>query len=132
MKAYLSTAIVIFAFLFANMDNQEIIWLDANLRETSQSQAKYYKVGNKREGQVTYYYKNRNIFRKTTYVKGKIEGRFYEYYDTGELREVGVYENGLREGNWKVYYKSGKIKQKGKYSGGEKVGVWKTYYKNEN
>ncbi len=132
MKTFLSTAIVIFAFLFANIDNQDIIWLDENLRKTSQSQATYYKVGNKLEGEVTYYYKNRNIYRKTTYAKGKIEGRFYEYYDTGELREVGVYENGLREGNWKVFYKSGKIKQKGKYSRGEKVGIWKTYYKNEN
>lgn len=130
-KLFLTTTLCC-AFLFLNFTNQNIIWLDANLKETTQAKATYYKVGYKLEGEVTYYYKNRNVYRKATYADGKITGRFYEYYETGELREAGAYVEGLREGNWKVFYKSGKIKEKGKYSRGEKVGIWKTYFKNDN
>ena len=118
--------------LFSLILNQEIIWLDENLKETSQSKARYYKVGTKLDGEITYYFKNRNVFRKVRYKKGTISGNFFEFYDTGDLKETGKYVNGLREGAWKVYYRSGKIKQKGKYSKGDKVGIWKIYYKNEN
>ena len=130
---YLSkTLLVVVAVFFMASTTQEIIWLDENLNETTQAKAKYYKVGAKLDGDITYYYKNRNVFRKVKFEKGKPVGNFYEYYDTGELREFGQFVNGLREGNWKVFYKTGKIKQKGKYSKGEKVGIWKTYYKNDN
>ena len=131
VKKYGQPIVLFVAFMLMAATTQEIIWLDENLNETTQSKAKYYKVGAKLEGGVTFYYKNRNVFRKVTYEQGKPVGNFFEYYETGQLREFGQFENGLREGNWKVFYKTGKIKQKGKYSKGEKVGIWKTYYKND-
>ena len=109
---------------------QETVWLDQDLNRTSQSKAVYYRVGTKLDGNVTYFYKNRTVFRKVTYEDGKLEGKFMEFYNTGELREIGEYYNGLRDGNWKEFYKNGKIRKKGKYSKGEKVGIWKTFYKN--
>lgn len=117
-------------FLVTAFTKQETIWLDKDLNRTSQSKATYYRVGEKLEGNVTYFFKNRTVFRKVFYEKGKLVGKFMEFYNTGELRETGSYENGLREGNWKVFYKNGKIRKKGKYSNGEKVGIWKTFYKN--
>lgn len=132
MKYVFKTVILVSVFFLMASNTQEIIWLDENLKETTQAKAKYYKVGVKLEGDITYYYKNRNVFRKMKYAKGEPVGNFYEYYETGELREFGQFENGVREGSWKVFYKTGKIKQKGKYSKGEKVGIWKTYYKNDN
>lgn len=134
LKYYTSFKLAILAFIFlvtlSSFSIQQTIWLDENLNRTSQNEATYYRVGEKLEGFVSYFYKNRTLYRKVFYEKGKINGKFLEYYKTGELREIGVYQDGLREGNWKEYYKNGKIRQKGKYSKGEKVGIWKTFYKN--
>ena len=131
MKKSALIILVILGFLTASFTTQETVWLDKNLKKTSQDKAVYYKVGNKLEGEVSYYYKNKNIYRKVFFVDKKVDGKFYEYYNTGELREAGKYKNGNREGNWKVYYKSGKIKKKGRYNNGEKVGIWKIFYKND-
>ncbi len=122
--------LVFFLFISTASKSQDIIWLDKNLNRTSQSKALYYKVGEKSEGYVSYFYKNRTLYRKVFYKNGKVDGRFFEYYGTGELKEIGTYIDGLREGNWKEFYKNGKIRKKGKYINGEKVGVWKTFYKN--
>lgn len=121
---------LVFCFLSTSFFAQETIWLDDDLKETNQSKANYYKIGNKLEGVVLYYFKDKTVYRKVTYMYGKVVGNFYEYYSSGELKEAGKYENGLREGIWKVYSKNGKIQSKGKYSKGEKVGIWKTFYKN--
>ncbi|PQJ80785.1 toxin-antitoxin system YwqK family antitoxin [Polaribacter porphyrae] len=130
MKNSALLLVAIVGFLGMSFTIQETIWLDENLNTTTQSQAKYYKLGKKLEGNVAIFYKNRTVYRKLFYNKGKLNGKFSEYYKTGELREVGKYKNGLREGNWKEYYKSGKIKKRGKYSRGVKVGIWKIFYKN--
>lgn len=118
------------ALLMFNFVEQDLVWLDKDLKETNQSEALYYSVGSLKTGYNNIYFKSRNIFRKLTLKNGKIEGKFVEFYETGELKEIGRYENGMREGTWKVYYKTGKIKEKGDYSRGEKIGVWKTFYKN--
>lgn len=125
--------ITVFCFcilILSAFTKQETIWLDKDLNRTSQTKAAYYRIGEKLDGNVTYFYKNRTVFRKVIYENGKLEGRFLEYYNTGELREIGNYENGLREGGWKEFYKNGKIRKKGKYNKGDKVGIWKTFYKN--
>lgn len=118
-------------FLTLSSTKQEIVWLDKDLEQTSKSEAVYYIVGSNLEGEVTYYFKSKTMYRKVFYVNKKQGGKFHEYYESGELKEVGKYEDGLREGNWKVYYRNGKIRQKGKYTKGDKVGVWKTFYKND-
>ena len=131
LKKYFYKILIVFAgILFLSATYQETIWLDEDLQETNQKEAKYYTIGNKKEGTKTYFYTSRTIYRKVNFAKGKLNGKFYEYYRTGELRETGTYLNGLREGNWKEFYKSGKIKKKGKYEKGNKVGIWKTFYKN--
>ena len=117
-------------FIFTSILSQKIIWLDQDLKPTAASKASYYKVGDKKDGQITFFYKNRTVYRKVFMTKGELEGKFQEFYKTGELREIGMYEDGLREGNWKEFYKSGKIKKRGKYQNGEKVGIWKVFYKN--
>jgi antitoxin component YwqK of YwqJK toxin-antitoxin module len=117
-------------FLTLSSTKQEIVWLDKDLEQTSKSEAVYYIVGSNLEGEVTYFFKSKTMYRKVFYVNKKQGGKFHEYYESGELKEVGKYEDGLREGNWKVYYRNGKIRQKGKYTKGDKVGVWKTFYKN--
>ena len=106
MKILLFTFILNLGFSINNLYNQETIWLDANLNPTTQAKATYYRVKNKLQGKVAFYYKSRTTYRKVNYVNGKLIGRFLEYY------------------------KSGKIKEKGKYSNGKKVGIWKTFYKN--
>ena len=121
---------MLFWFVSLSFKAQETIWLDENLSRTSQNKAVYYRVGDKLEGTVSFFYKNRTLYRKVFYENGKINGKFLEYYSTGELKEIGMYENGLREGNWREFYKNGKILRKGKYVKGEKVGIWKTFYKN--
>lgn len=131
MKKLTLIILVILGFLSISFTPQETVWLDQNLKETSQNKAIYYKIGKKLEGEVSYFYKKRTIFRKVFFVDGKLEGVFSEYYNTGELMEAGKYKNGVREGNWKTYYKNGKIKEKGKYKNGDKVGVWKIFYKND-
>lgn len=131
MKKSTLIILVILGFLMTSFTNQETVWLDENLQKTSQDKAVYYKIGNKLNGKVSYFYKRRTVYRNAFYVDGKLDGVFSEYYNTGELREVGKYKNGSREGNWKVYYKSGKIKKKGRYSNGKKVGIWKIFYKND-
>lgn len=123
--------LIVVAFFTASFSTQETIWLDKDLNETNQSNAVYYKIGNKSEGIVFIFFKNRTVFRKVQFSNAKLEGLFYEYYETGELKETGKYENGHREGNWKEFYKNGKIKRKGKYENGEKVGTWKVFYKND-
>lgn len=130
MKPLLNFSFFLFVFLTSNLHSQEVIWLDVNLEKTSQEQAIYYRIDQKLEREVVFYYKKRTIFRKVFYNHGKLNGPFYEYYETGELKEIGEYANNEREGVWKEYYKGGKIKSKGKYSNGEKVGVWKVFYKN--
>ena len=122
--------LVLIFLVFTGFKTQETIWLDKDLNRTSQNKATYYRVGENLKGKVTYFYKNRTVYRAVSYKEGKLQCKFLEYYSTGELREVGFYKNGLREGNWKTFYKTGKIKEKGKYDKGEKVGVWKTFYKN--
>lgn len=117
-------------FTTLTLSLQKIIWLDKDLKSTSASKAMYYKVGEKKDGQVTFFYKNRTVYRKVYMSKGVYNGQFQEFYKSGELKEIGMYEDGLREGNWKEFYKSGKIKKKGKYQNGEKVGIWKVFYKN--
>lgn len=129
MKYFLN--FIFFLFLTSSIQSQEVVWLDANLEKTSQEKAEFYRIDEKLEGEIIYYYKKRTKFRKVFYTKGKLNGLFYEYYETGELKETGVYENGLREGIWKEFYKGGKIKSKGKYTNGEKVGIWKVFYKND-
>lgn len=118
-------------FLTLSSTKQEVIWLDKDLEQTSQSEATYYRIGSNLEGEVTYYFKSRTVYRRVFYANKKPDGKFNEHFITGELKEIGKYEDGLREGNWKVYYRNGKIRQKGKYTKGEKVGVWKTFYKND-
>ncbi|NVJ89903.1 MAG: hypothetical protein HWD82_10770 [Flavobacteriaceae bacterium] len=123
--------LLLVVFLITTAFNfQETVWLDEDLNRTTQSKAVYYRTQTKLEGNISYFYKNRIVYRKVFYKDGKLNGKFLEYYSTGELREIGSYNNGLRDGNWKEYYKNGKIKKKGKYSKGERVGVWKTFYKN--
>ena len=129
MKHFLN--FIFFLFLTSSLQSQEVVWLDANLEKTSQDKADFYRIDEKLEGEIIYYYKKRTKFRKVFYTKGKLNGLFYEYYETGELKETGVYENGLREGIWKEFYKGEKIKSKGKYTNGEKVGIWKVFYKND-
>lgn len=131
MKKSTLVILMILGFLATSFTTQETVWLDENLKETSKDKAVYYKIGNNSEGEVSYYYKNKNIYRKVSFVDKKIDGKFYEYYNTGELRESGKYKNGLRDGNWKAYYKSGKIYKKGRYNKGDKVGIWKIFYKND-
>ncbi|TXD51631.1 MULTISPECIES: toxin-antitoxin system YwqK family antitoxin [unclassified Polaribacter] len=130
MKKSVFLSVIAVWFLTMASTVQDIIWLDKDLEKTSQSEAIYYKVGFNLEGEVTYYYKSKAVYRKVFYANKKEDGKFYEYYASGELKVAGRYENGLQEGNWKIYDKNGKIKQKGKYTKGEKVGVWKTFYKN--
>ena len=122
---------VIVIFLMSSFTKQETVWLDKNLKVTSQTKAVYYKVGNKLNGDVTYFYKSKNVYRKAYIVDGKLDGKFNEYYDSGNLKVDGKYKNGAKDGNWKTYYKNGKIKSKGRYNNGEKVGVWKFFYKND-
>lgn len=131
MKKSALVVLIIFSFLLASFTSQQTIWLDKDLNETSQEKAVYYKIGNKLEGEISYYYKNKNIYRKVFFVDKKEDGKFYEYYNSGELREEGKYKNGQRDGNWKAYYKNGKIKKKGRYNKGDKVGIWKVFYKND-
>lgn len=131
MKKSSLILLMILGFLSVSFTSQETIWLDKNLKQTTQDKAVYYKVGKKLDGEVSYFYRSRSLFRKVFYVDGKLEGIFSEYYNTGELREVGKYVNGQRDGNWKVYYKTGKIMKKGRYSKGDKVGIWKVFYKND-
>jgi len=131
MKKSVLFAIVIVGFLFSSFTNQQTIWLDQNLKVTSQDKAVYYKIGNKLDGAVSYYYKNRTVYRKVFFVKGKLEGKFNEFYNSGELKEEGKFKNGSKEGNWKTYYKNGKIESRGRYKNGEKVGIWKFFYKND-
>jgi antitoxin component YwqK of YwqJK toxin-antitoxin module len=119
------------AFLTISSTKQKVVWLDKELKETKQSEAIYYRNVSNLKGEVTFYFKSRNVYRKVFYAYQKLAGNFYEYYASGELKEVGAYENGVRVGNWKMYYKNGKIRQKGRYSKGVKVGVWKTFYKND-
>ena len=123
--------LVILGFLFTSFTTQQTIWLDQNLNETSQEKAVYYKIGNNLNGVVSYYYKNRTVFRKVFFAEGKMHGKFNEFYNSGELKEDGKYKNGSKEGNWKTYYKNGKIKSRGRYKNGEKVGIWKFFYKND-
>jgi antitoxin component YwqK of YwqJK toxin-antitoxin module len=130
MKASPLFIFIIISFLSFSIHAQETIWLDDNLKETTQNKADYYKIGNKLDGEVSYFYKNKNIYRKVFFVDGRAEGNFSEFYNSGELKETGKQENGLRDGIWKTYYKSGKIQSRGKYKDGEKVGIWKTFYKN--
>ncbi|APZ45014.1 hypothetical protein BW723_01330 [Polaribacter reichenbachii] len=122
---------VIVIFLMSSFTKQETVWLDKNLKETSQTKAVYYKIGKKSNGIVTFYYKNKSTFRETFFVDGKLDGKFNEYYDSGNLKVDGKYKNGAKDGNWKSYYKNGKIKSKGRYKDGEKVGIWKFFYKND-
>lgn len=129
MKTFINFIIIVW-FLSLNISAQEKVWLDKDLQITKQSNALYYKIIGKKNKEVSYYYKNGNIFRKQNYSEGKLEGKFSEFYNTGELKIIGKHENGLREGVWKTFYKNGKIKKKGKYRNGEKVGIWKTFYKN--
>lgn len=124
------TFFLLFSMQVTSITAQKIVWLDAKLKPTSASKAMYYKVGEKRDGQITFFYKNRTVYRKVYMEKGVYHGEFMEYYKTGELKEIGMYENGMREGNWREFYKSGKIKKKGKYQNGEKVGIWKEFFKN--
>lgn len=131
MKTFKKCVLVlIFVFSIA-VSAQKTTWLDANLKETTQSKSLYYKVTSTNEKQVNYYYKSGKIFRKYKYRNRKPIGVFSEFYESGELKTSGKYENGLEDGIWKTYYKNGKIKEKGKYSKGEKVGIWKTFYKND-
>jgi antitoxin component YwqK of YwqJK toxin-antitoxin module len=122
---------LILVLLSFSLQSQEVIWLDADLEKTSQDKADFYRIDEKLEGEIIFYYKKRTKFRKVFFSKGKPNGMFYEYYDTGELKETGYYTNGLREGIWKEFYKAGKIKSRGKYTNGEKVGIWKVFYKND-
>ncbi|PQJ75985.1 hypothetical protein BTO13_12455 [Polaribacter gangjinensis] len=131
MKYFLTFSFFCLIFLTSPLQSQEIIWLDENLEKTSQEKADFYRIDEKLEGEIIYYYKKRTKFRKVFYSKGKLNGMFYEYYETGELKETGYYVNGLKEGVWKEFYKGGKIKSKGKYANDEKVGIWKMFYKNE-
>jgi len=131
MKKSTFTLFLLISFLSISLSAQQTVWLNKKLHKTTQDQAVYYKIGNKLEGEVTYFYKSRTIYRKVFFVEGKMEGNFYEYYNSGELREVGKCKNGLREGNWKEYYRNGKIRKKGGYRNGKKVGVWKVFYKND-
>lgn len=118
-------------FLTSSFTVQETVWLDQNLKETSKAKAAYYKIGKKLNGDVTYFYKNKTVYRKTYVVDGKLDGKFNEYYASGNLKVDGKYKNGTKDGNWKTYYKNGKIKSKGRYKDGEKVGIWKFFYKND-
>ena len=131
MKKSVFLLLIMIGFLTLSSTKQEVVWLDKDLGKTIQSQAIYYKVGSSLEGEVTYYFKSKTMYRKVFYVNKRQGGKFNEYYESGELKEVGKYENGSREGNWKVYYRNGKIRQKGRYANGEKVGVWKIFYKND-
>jgi antitoxin component YwqK of YwqJK toxin-antitoxin module len=131
MKKSVQFLLVILGFLVTSFTSQQTIWLDKDLKETSQEKAVYYKIGSKLEGAVSYYYKDRTVYRKVLFVDGKLNGKFNEFYKSGELREDGKYNNGSKDGNWKTYYKNGKIKSRGRYKNGEKVGIWKFFYKND-
>jgi len=118
-------------FLTISVSGQETIWLDKDLQKIKKQDAVYYKIGYKLEGEVSYFYKNKNLYKKVFLVDGRPEGKYAEYYESGELKAAGKYKNDVKDGNWKEYYKTGKIKEKGRYSGGDKVGIWKVFYKND-
>ena len=130
MKVF-TKIISILIFLFSlSVSAQKTTWLDANLKETNQSNSVYYKVTSSDTKNVNYFYNSGKVFRKLKFLNRKKIGKFSEFYETGELKTSGKYVNNLKEGIWKTYYKNGKIKERGKYKEGEKAGVWKTFYKN--
>ncbi len=131
MKNFVLIITMIIGFLSTSITAQKTIWLDQNLKETTLKEAIYYKLGNQLEGKVSYYFKNKSVYRKVFFVDTKLEGKYSEFYNSGELKETGKYKNGLRTGNWKEYYKTGKIKKRGRYNAGDKVGIWKIFYKND-
>ena len=131
MKKSAFVILILIGFLSVTINAQETIWLNKDLKETTKNNALYYKLGEKTDGEVSYFYKNKSIFKKYFLVAGKAEGKYTEYDDSGELRVAGKYKNDVKDGNWKVYYKTGKIKKKGRYNEGDKVGIWKIFYKND-
>jgi antitoxin component YwqK of YwqJK toxin-antitoxin module len=131
MKKLMLLITLFYGFLTTSICAQETIWLDKDLQQIKKQDAVYYKIGNKLEGEVSYFYKNTNIYKKFFLADGKPEGKYAEYYESGELKAAGKYKDDAKDGNWKEYYKTGKIKEKGRYSQGEKVGIWKVFYKND-
>jgi len=83
-----------------------------------------WKKGNlkegKREGEfITYgYYGSQDIYHKRilqNYKNGKLHGEFIHYFDTGDVNMVGNYIYGKLEGNYTYYDKDGKIYWEGTY-----------------
>jgi antitoxin component YwqK of YwqJK toxin-antitoxin module len=79
----------------------------------------YLKDG-KRDGEFIEYglFGSRDIYHKRivqNYKDGKLEGEYIHYFDTGDVNVVGNYKDGKLEGENTYYDKNGKIYWKGIY-----------------
>jgi len=117
---------------------QEVVWLDENHNQTTESNGTYYRpITEKIRGgyfNVKDYYKNGGLYRtgKAEFmtVQKEIFKGFVTYFNEDEsvLKEE-KYKNGLLDGPYREYYPTGELKVDGVYDKGIKDRVWKIYYK---
>ena len=75
------------------------------------------------------YWKNGQLWSKTTWKDGKMVGPSVSYHDNGQLWFKGTYKDGKEEGLGVTYYNNGQLWFKGTYKDGKQEGPWVWYKK---
>lgn len=134
----LTLILLLFTSLFCNSQNTITTYLDEDWKETSKSNASYFrksfKTNDKKWAEYDYFISGKiqmTSYYKTDKKKKKI-GEHKFYYENGKVSLVKNFnKKGKLEGKYKKWYENGNIDTEGNYNKkGEKYGEWKWYHEN--
>jgi TonB family protein len=130
--------------------SQDTIYYDSFWKETTASQASYYRVRSRqqdgwlvtdyyltgkpqmkggyaddsshiRQGEYVWFDSSGKVSHRCIYVNNKLNGPETYYYSTGRVQMSGNEQDDEYEGEWTGYYPSGKISAKAKFANGKQI-----------
>ena len=78
-------------------------------------------------GEYESYYKNGQLYVKTTYSNGELHGEYESYYEKGQLSIKKTCYNGELHGEYEKYLSDGSLQRRCNYDMGLKIGIEETH-----
>ena len=133
MKKTVSSFFFLLAFSFAAY-TQTKIFLDKDFVETTEKEAEYYRIIEKRNNLFLikdYYITGELQFEALSHTNKdpyELEGEVKTFDKNGQLIEQRNFKNNIPVGEMIIYYSNGKVKEKGQYLNGQFDGLYTEYF----
>jgi antitoxin component YwqK of YwqJK toxin-antitoxin module len=78
-------------------------------------------------GEAIAWYKNGQLRRRGSYLKGQISGKWEFWDEKGNMTLEAYYGDDMLNGTYISKYRNGKIREKGQYAANRRTGKWQYY-----